>query len=65
MSKQQAFVRYYFYINDMGLLTVQLTDEPLKDCIQKTAECLGKLREFAKNEGHAAQFTKDFEEGIG
>lgn len=65
MSKQQEkFERFYFFFNDMDLLTVQLTNEPLKDCIAKTAEAMLEQYRRGKNAGHSEQFAKDFEEGI-
>lgn len=60
--KQSDYKRYYFYFNDAGLLTVQLTNDPVKDCIAKTADAMLEQYKRGKHAGHAEQFAKDFEE---
>lgn len=60
--KQSDYKRFYFYINEDNLLTVQLSNEPMSECITKTGRALQEWYQHGKNAGHAEQFSKDFEE---
>ena len=49
LDLETPYARYYFFINDDGLLTVQLTNEPLHDCVTKTAQAIAAYSD--KREG--------------
>lgn len=62
--KQSDFERFYIYLNDKGLVTVQLTNEPMQDAIRKTVEAMhayAAKREQAARINEVERFLEEYD----